>query len=247
MKTIVIFSGAGLSKESGIPTFRDSLSGLWENYNIEQVASRSGWLQDPKTILAFYAARWKNVQACEPNEAHRAIAELDRKFRVIHITQNIDDLLEKAGVRQVQHLHGRINSRKCEWHQSISGIPGDREFHCDYRVDQTAPVQLGEKCPRCGGQLRPDVVWFGEAVDMQWDYFYELAKTTDVFIGVGTSGRVEPAATLLSVFLPAKERYFIDPEPMQGLRSYKLLEGRACEHLPILTKSLIELEGGASE
>ncbi len=243
MKTIVIFSGAGLSKESGIPTFRDSLSGLWENFNIEQVASRGGWLEDPKTVLDFYAARWKNVQACEPNAAHKAIADLDRKFRVINITQNIDDLLEKAGASHVQHLHGRIHARKCEWHQSISGIPGDQEFCCDYRVDQIAPVQIGEKCPKCGGQLRPDVDWFGEAVDMKWDYYQELAQTTDVFIGVGTSGRVEPAATLLSVFLPAKERYFIDPDPMQGLRTYELLQGTACKHMPILAKSLIERLG----
>ena len=239
MKTIVIFSGAGLSKESGIPTFRDSLNGLWENYKIEEVASRAGWVRDPAPVLGFYAARWKNIQACEPNAAHLAIAELSQRFRVINITQNIDDLLERAGVSDVIHLHGRINSRKCEWHQSISGVPLDREFHCDYRVNHTAPVQLGERCPKCGGQLRPDIVWFGEAVEMQWEYFEKLAESTDFFIGVGTSGQVEPAATLLSVFLPAKERYFIDPNPPSGLTKYKLLEGAACQHMPDLVRILM--------
>ncbi|MCE2810902.1 MAG: hypothetical protein LW850_10905 [Planctomycetaceae bacterium] len=97
MKTIVIFSGAGLSKESGIPTFRDSLSGLWENFNIEQVASRGGWLEDPKTVLDFYAARWKNVQACEPNAAHKAIADLDRKFRVINILLRLPSGSNRSG------------------------------------------------------------------------------------------------------------------------------------------------------
>jgi NAD-dependent deacetylase len=239
MKTVVVFSGAGLSKESGIPTFRDSLNGLWENYRIEEVASREGWLSNPSAVLGFYAARWRNIQACEPNAAHFAIADLGRKCRVINITQNIDDLLEKAGASDVMHLHGRIQSRKCEWHRSISGIPGDTEFHCDYRIDHTAPVQLGEKCPRCGGQLRPDIVWFGEAVDMQWDYFEQLASATDVFIGVGTSGQVEPAATLLSVFLPAKERYFIDPSPPKGLDKYQVIQGAAAEEIPKLVRNLL--------
>lgn len=239
MKTVVVFSGAGLSKESGIPTFRDSLNGLWENYRIQEVASREGWVSNPSAVLGFYAARWRNIQACEPNAAHFAIADLGRHCRVINITQNIDDLFEKAGVSDVMHLHGRIQSRKCEWHRSISGIPGDTQFHCDYRIDQTAPVELGEKCPRCGGQLRPDIVWFGEAVDMQWDYFEQLASATDVFIGVGTSGQVEPAATLLSVFLPARERYFIDPSPPRGLEKYQVIQGAAAEQIPKLVKDLL--------
>ena len=238
MKTIVVFSGAGLSKESGIPTFRDSLGGLWENYSVEEVASRDGWNRDPSIVLGFYASRWETLQKCHPNAAHLAIAELGRHFHVINVTQNVDDLLERAGVSDAIHLHGRLNSRKCEWHQSIFGDPNNPEFHCDYRVEHTAPVQLGDTCPRCGGRMRPDIVWFGESVDMRWEYFEQLAKSTDVFIGVGTSGQVEPAASLLSVFRPTKEKYFIDPAPPSQVTDYKLFTGTACQHLPDLVEQL---------
>lgn len=240
MRRIVTFSGAGLSKESGIPTFRDSTDGLWHNFKVEEVATREGWLRNPAMVLQFYEARWNNVQSCEPNAAHLAIASLDHSFEVINITQNVDDLLERAGAARVMHMHGSLAFRKCEWHYSILGTEGDSEFHCDYRATQTAPVKLGELCPKCGGQLRPDVVWFGEAVDMRWNYFQTLAEETDVFIGVGTSGRVEPAASLLSVFHKAKERYFIDPEPPLGLSGYEQLKGSACTHLPRLASDLIE-------
>jgi NAD-dependent deacetylase len=239
VKTIVIFSGAGLSKESGIPTFRDSLNGLWENFRIEEVASKQGWLHSPRTVLDFYAARWTNIQACQPNAAHFACVQLENKFNVIHVTQNIDDLLERAGAKNIRHLHGQIQYRKCEWHHSISNFRYDPKFSCNYRIKHTSPVQLGELCPICDGQLRPDVVWFGEAVDMQWDFVEDLALSTDVFIGIGTSGQVEPAATLLSVFMSAKEKYFIDPAPMKGIPSYRILQGTACEQLPKLVQQLM--------
>lgn len=240
MKTIVVFSGAGLSKESGIPTFRDANDGLWHNFKIEEVASRDGWIRNPEMVLRFYEARWNNVKSCQPNAAHFAIADLDRSFHVVNITQNIDGLLERAGASHVIHLHGSIDARKCEWHRSIVGLERDPTFHCDYRVNHSSPVQIGDHCPKCGGQLRPDVVWFGEAVDMQWDYFEDLAEKTDVFIGIGTSGRVEPAASLLSVFRKAKERYFIDPEPPLGLSGYERLQGSACTWMPVLAKELSE-------
>jgi NAD-dependent deacetylase len=247
MNRIVTFSGAGLSKESGIPTFRDSKDGLWHNFRVEDVATREAWLRNPELVLQFYETRWHNVQSCEPNAAHRAIAGLDRSYEVINITQNVDDLLERAGAKQVIHLHGSLNARKCEWHHSIVGINGDSEFHCDYRASQTAPVKLGELCPKCGGQLRPDVVWFGEAVDMQWNYFQTLAGQTDVFIGVGTSGQVEPAASLLSVFRKAKKKYFIDPEPPSDLSGYERLKGTACTQMPELAHRLIERLSEADE
>lgn len=241
MKNVVIFSGAGLSKESGIPTFRDSKDGLWHNYKVEDVADQEGWKKNPEIVLQFYQHRWENIKSCEPNAAHKAIASLEGDhFNVINVTQNIDDLLERAGARNVWHLHGSINARKCEWHKSITNLDGDTIFKCDYRALHTAPVQFGEKCPMCGGQLRPDVVWFGEAVDMRGAYLEELAKVTDVFIGIGTSAQVHPAAGLLFTFRIAKEKYFIDLDPPLRLHSFTKLKGTACEHMPKVAKDLIE-------
>lgn len=241
MKNIVIFSGAGLSKESGIPTFRDSKDGLWHNYKVEDVADQEGWKKDPKIVLEFYQHRWENIRACEPNPAHYAIAELEKAgHNVINVTQNIDDLLERAGCNSVWHLHGSIHTRKCEWHKSISNLDGDTIFKCEYRCPQNEPVKLGDKCPACGGQMRPDVVWFGEAVDMKGSYLEDLAKVTDVFIGIGTSAQVSPAAGLLFTFRVAPERYFIDLDPPLRLQSYTRLKGTASEHMPKLAKELLE-------
>jgi len=206
MRKIVIFSGAGLSAESGIPTFRD-LRGLWENYRIEEVASPLGWSQNQKLVLDFYAQRFVQMQACQPNAAHHAIAQLADRFEVICITQNIDTLLEQAGVKEVWHLHGRIDYQKCEWHWEIP--PLDAEWHCNYKAEITQPTQLGDLCPKCGKQLRPDVVWFGEAVDMRVSQLYAIAPEVDIFIGVGTSAQVYPAAGLLTFFeyVPPKILY----------------------------------------
>lgn len=237
-KNVVLFSGAGLSRESGIPTFRDSTSGLWHNFRIEDVASSEGWRRDPEVVLSFYKQRLENIRRCEPNAAHVAIAQLEKNFDVFNITQNIDDLLERAGASQVRHLHGSVMYRKCEWHHSIVPASSNPRFACDYRIEQESAVSMGEKCVRCGGQMRPDVVWFGEAVDMQWDALEQLALNTDVFIGVGTSARVEPAASLLGIFSQAKERYFVDPDPPLGLQGFTILKGAAGQQLPALLNTL---------
>jgi NAD-dependent deacetylase len=234
-KYLVVFSGAGLSKESGVPTFRDAKDGLWENYRIEEVASQDGWQRDKRLVLDFYAARTRQIRACAPNEAHKAIARLQEKYHVLNITQNIDDLLERAGCEHVWHLHGSINFRKCEWHHSI----GFADFRCDFQAAQTEPVSLGETCPSCEGQLRPDIVWFGEAVDMREGYLLDLAEKTDIFIGVGTSAQVYPAAGMLNVFAPAQEKYFIDPHPPASLSGFKILTGPAGEQLPRLAQDLL--------
>lgn len=242
MKNIVIFSGAGLSKESGIPTFRDSKDGLWHNYKVEDVADIEGWKKDQKVVLEFYQHRWENIKSCEPNAAHKAIAELQdsytlgaANFNVFNITQNIDDLLERAGCNNVWHLHGSIHTRKCEHHKSI-GLGGT----CDYKCPQNEPVKLGDKCPACGGHMRPDVVWFGEAVDMKGSYLEDLAKITDIFIGIGTSAQVSPAAGILFTFRNCSEKYFIDLDPPLRLQSYTRLKGTASEHMPKLAKELID-------
>ncbi|MBE9143153.1 SIR2 family NAD-dependent protein deacylase [Planktothrix mougeotii] len=236
MKKIVIFSGAGLSAESGIPTFRGS-GGLWEGYAIEEVATPLGWQQNPQKVLDFYAQRFEQMQRCQPNAAHRAIAKLSQYFDVTCLTQNIDTLLEQAGVPNVKHLHGRIDYQKCEWHLEIPTLGA--EWQCDYKASLTQPTQLGDLCPKCGKQLRPDVVWFGEAVDM--DIAYQLADQVQIFIGVGTSATVYPAAKLLRFFnYFTPEKYFIDPHPnYEALQGYTVLEGTATEQLPPLVENLI--------
>lgn len=237
MRKIVIFSGAGLSAESGIPTFRDA-GGLWEGYRIEDVATPLGWMQNKQLVLDFYERRFLQMQECQPNAAHFAIAKLASIFDVTCITQNIDTLLELAGVKNVWHLHGRIDYHKCEWHWQIPPI--DTEWKCDYRAQITKPTQLGDRCPQCGRQLRPDVVWFGEAVDMRVDELYEIQPQVDIFIGVGTSAQVYPAANLLKFFAYTKDKYFIDPNPAyEALNDgFTVLKGKASEKMPELLELL---------
>jgi NAD-dependent deacetylase len=242
MKTIVVFSGAGLSQESGIPTFRDSKTGLWENHKIEDVASQEGWQNNKQLVLDFYKARYENCSKVEPNAAHLAIAALEKKYRVINITQNVDNLLERAGCTQVWHLHGDLYHRKCEWHKDISNLDGDTQFTCDFKIIQDKPVELGEKCPKCNGQLRPDVVWFGEAVDMRDKELFGLMNNTYAFIGCGTSAQVHPAASLLPTFnyLPKERKFFIDKSPMLRLQSWTTIQGSASEKLPELVDDLLK-------
>lgn len=235
---IVIFSGAGLSTESGIPTFRDS-GGLWEQHRIEDVASPEGWGRNKKLVLDFYAMRFIKQSECLPNPAHHAIAQLSQHHRIVNVTQNIDTLLERAGCENVWHLHGRIDMQKCEFHQSLA-FPEQYDLECDYKSLITKPIQLDELCPKCGGQLRPDIVWFGEPVEMREEYLQELIHSTEIFIGVGTSAQVYPAAGLLPMFRRTKEKYFIDPNPNYDLlEGYTVLKGSASEQLPKLTAKLL--------
>jgi len=235
---IVIFSGAGLSTESGIPTFRDS-GGLWEQHRIEDVASPEGWARNKKIVLDFYAMRFIKQTECSPNPAHHAIAELSQHHSVVNITQNIDTLLERAGCDSVWHLHGRIDYQKCEFHRSLA-FPEQYDFECDYKSQIIKPIQLGDLCPKCGGQLRPDIVWFGEPVDMREEFLMEQIRSADIFIGVGTSAQVYPAAGLLPMFRRTKEKYFIDPHPNYDLLDgYKVLKGSASEQLPKLVAKLL--------
>jgi NAD-dependent deacetylase len=239
MKTIVTFSGAGLSAESGIPTFRDS-NGLWHNHKVEDVASPDGWKRDRQTVLKFYEERAKNISAAQPNDAHKALADLQSKYRVVNITQNIDDLLERAGCKEVYHLHGSIRRKKCEFHQNITG-KFDPDFPCYYEEETQEWAKEGEKCPVCGGQMRPDVVWFGEAVDMKNFEFIELATNPETLgiIGVGKTGNVQPAASILSMFNHCTEKHFVDPNPPGRLFSWKLWVGPASKEMPKLVKKLL--------
>ena len=242
MKTIVVFSGAGLSAESGVPTFRDS-NGLWENHKVEDVAHPSGWVKDKALVIEFYRQRFEGVKKCEPNAAHKAIAKLQDKFNVVNITQNIDDLLERAGCVLVHHMHGSINKRKCEWHKSCCMLDGDTRYTCLFAEDQTEAIKLGDKCMVCGGQMRPDVVWFEEPVLFNFETVRELVKevkyNNGVFICVGTSGQVYPAASLIPLFSQVANKYIIDPNARR-IADYTLLTGKAGEKLPELAEQLLK-------
>ena len=224
---MVVFSGAGLSVESGLPTFRAS-DGLWEQHRIEDVATPDGFDRDPKRVLDFYARRFDACRAAEPNAAHRAIADLQERYEVVNLTQNVDDLLERAGCRDVRHLHGSLFRRRCS--------------RCEYAADQSAPVRLGDTCPTCGAQLRPDVVWFGEAVRMpaRTDVLRmvgRMVRNLGVFVCVGTSLRVFPAARLVTAFRRVRRKYFIDPEPLRP-PGFTPLHGKAAEQMVRLATSL---------
>lgn len=197
--SICIFSGAGMSAESGISTFRDS-NGLWENYSIEEVATPQAWAKDPDLVTDFYNARRKNVLSAQPNDAHIAIAALESQASVQIITQNIDDLHERAGSTKTLHLHGNIRMSKS------SGPNQEKEFYPIEGSDLTNK----DLCPD-GFRLRPHVVWFGEAVPAYEEAAVLLSKA-DILIVVGTSLQVYPAAGLIHFAENAQARFIIDPK-----------------------------------
>jgi NAD-dependent deacetylase len=244
MRTIVVFSGAGLSTESGIPTFRGP-DGLWENHKVEDVADHAAWWKNKEMVLRFYAERWEKYHDCKPNEAHKAFARLEERFHVQHITQNIDSLLEQAGCKNVRHLHGRLDQAKCERHRDITNLDGDTNFTCTFKTRLREPIKMGETCPLCNGQMRPDVVFFGEAVDMPYDMMRGYVETVKyhngVFICCGTSVQVYPAGYLVSFFSQVKNKYIVDIKP-QKVADYVLVEGKASEKLPELADQLLTMD-----
>ena len=194
----MIFSGAGMSAESGISTFRDS-GGLWEKYAIEDVATPEAWHKNPDLVTDFYNQRRKQIIETEPNLAHRIIAELEKSHEVIVITQNIDDLHERAGSTNVLHLHGNIRFSKS------SGPNQEKEY---YPIDGWK-LDSDDVCPN-GYRLRPHVVWFGEDVPM-YDKAVKEIELADVFIVIGTSLQVYPAAGLIHYASRNAVKWIIDP------------------------------------
>ena len=196
MNKLVVLSGAGISKESGIPTFRDN-DGLWKTYRFEEVASPNAWRRDPQLVLDFYNFRRKAVIKAKPNEAHLGLKRLEDFFDVKIITQNVDDLHERAGSNNILHLHGEIRkARSTKDERIIVDIAGDE-------------LNLGDKCS-LGSQLRPHIVWFGEAVPAISDAI-EIVKSADIFLVIGTGLQVYPAAGLVD-YVPANaKKYLIDP------------------------------------
>lgn len=195
-KKIVVLSGAGISAESGIPTFRAS-DGLWENHRIEDVATPEAWKRNPTLVQDFYNQRRKQALSVQPNAGHRALVTLEEKFDVTVITQNVDNLHEKAGSSTVIHLHGELFKSRSTVDESLV-----------YDIEGWE-IETGAVCAK-GSPLRPHIVWFGEAVPMM-DIALEIADQADIFIVVGTSLNVYPAAGLVYGVRDGVPVYVVDP------------------------------------
>ena len=227
MKKVVIFSGSGMSAESGISTFRDS-GGLWEQYRIEDVATPEAWKRDPATVQEFYNLRRKQIIECQPNKAHVLIARLEEKYDVTVITQNIDDLHERAGSSDVLHLHGNIRLSKS------SGPNAEKAY---FPIDGWE-LKTTDRCPD-GYALRPHVVWFGEEVPMYEVAMHSIAEA-DIFVVVGTSLQVYPAAGLIHYAINAESRYLIDPnaEELNVPSSFRVIARNAVDGMIELIQEL---------
>ena len=197
MKRIAVLTGAGISAESGIKTFRDS-NGLWEDHDVMEVASPQGWTKNRKLVLDFYNARRAQLKECQPNQGHMDLVKLEEKFHVDIITQNVDNLHEKAGSKNILHLHGELTK--------VRSL-GNPAIVYDWEDD----LNEGDKCEE-GHQLRPHIVWFGEMVPML-ESAVQFVNQADIVIIIGTSMQVYPAASLVGYALPGAEIYYIDPAP----------------------------------
>lgn len=197
---IVVLSGAGVSAESGLKTFRGN-NGLWEGYRVEEVATPEAWRANPNMVQEFYNHRRKACQEAVPNGAHKAIASLEKNYEVIVITQNVDDLHERAGSSFVLHLHGELmKSRSTVDAKLVYPIKGDR-------------IEMGELCEK-GSQLRPHIVWFGESVPLM-EQAIHLIRDADIILVIGTSLMVYPAAGLMHYAPNGSKLYLIDPNAME--------------------------------
>ncbi len=223
-KRVGILTGAGISAESGLATFRDN-HGLWENYNVEDVATPQGWQKDIGLVLEFYNKRREEVMSAEPNAAHIAIAELEHHFDVSVITQNVDDLHERADSKNVLHVHGEIMKSRStgtgKIYPTINGL-----------------INKGDTCEE-GYQLRPHVVWFGE------DIFYNaevisIIKQTDIVLVIGTSLSVHPFSSLLEKARYRAVKIIINKDLPEKLpRGYKFIDGNAADLVPIICRKII--------
>ncbi len=226
MKHLVVLTGAGISAESGLKTFRDS-DGLWEGYNVYDVASPMGWAKDPQLVLDFYNMRRHDVINAQPNKAHQLLAQLEQHFAVTIITQNIDDLHERAGSKNILHLHGEIT--KCR-----SVLDYNKRY--DYKND----IKVGDLAPD-GGQLRPHIVWFGEDVPAM-EQAVAIAMTAEIFIVVGTSLQVYPAASVLHYLPKYCSKYVVDKSiPTIADGNFKAIEQPATIGMEQLYDELITM------
>lgn len=206
-KKMVVLTGAGISAESGIPTFRGS-NGLWEGHDVTQVASPQGWARDRALVLEFYNQRRRQMVQCQPNAGHEALVELEQYFDVQIITQNIDDLHERAGSSKIMHLHGEILYARSTLDPTLL-----------YLLDGGKDINIGDKCAR-GSQLRPHIVWFGEDVPL-FPEAVKLSREADIFLVVGTSLVVYPANTLVTYASNSTPVYIIDPNKPDIVKDYR--------------------------
>lgn len=225
MKHVVVFTGAGVSAESGLKTFRDA-DGLWENHAIEDVATPEAFHANPELVLRFYNERRKQLLECFPNDAHVAIAELEKKYKVTVVTQNVDDLHERAGSSNVIHLHGELMKVRSTAYPELI-----------YKLDSWE-LKLGDNCEK-GFQLRPHIVWFGEQVPMM-DKAIEVVEQADVFLVVGTSLQVYPAAGLVHYANKAIQKYLIDPksELPYGANDFTLVRSTATDGVRMVLEGI---------
>ncbi len=227
MKRIVILSGAGMSAESGLKTFRDS-DGLWENHNVYDVATPEAFARDPELVLNFYNERRLQVLEAEPNKAHLALADLEKHFHVTIITQNIDNLHERAGSTRVLHLHGEIDLARSSIDASLI-----------YPLNGSQ-INIGDTCEK-GSQLRPHIVWFGEPVPMIEEAI-PIVELADILMVIGTSLAVYPAAGLVNYAPHFADKFYIDPNGMDGvnIHNFNVIAKKAGDGVPELVMRLLE-------
>ena len=225
---IVVLTGAGMSAESGIATFRDT-DGLWENHRVEDVATPEGFRINPELVLEFYNQRRKELLGTKPNNGHLGLAELEKEYDVTIVTQNVDNLHEQAGSSDVVHLHGELMKSRSSRDPSII-----------YEMDKdNVEIKIGDMC-ELGSQLRPDIVWFGEAVPMI-ETAAKVVQKADIVVIIGTSLNVYPAAGLVDFAKTGTPIYLIDPKDVRGSRrNITHIQKGASEGVKELTKILME-------
>ena len=229
-KNLVILSGAGMSAESGISTFRDA-GGLWDKYPVMQVASAEGYVRDPELVINFYNERRKQLLDVEPNAGHIGLAELEKDFNVTVVTQNVDNLHERAGSTRIIHLHGEL-TKVCS-----SRDPYNPRYVKELKPEEYE-VKMGDKAGD-GSQLRPFIVWFGEAVP-EIETAVDYVEKADIFVIIGTSMNVYPAAGLLNYVPRTAEVYLIDPKPVDthSMRQIHIIQKGSSEGVKELKKLL---------
>ena len=226
MKKLVILSGAGMSAESGIRTFREA-GGLWEEYDVTEVASPMGWAKDRELVLRFYNERRRQLETCKPNAGHYGVAALEKHFDVHVITQNIDNLHERAGSSRVLHLHGELTKARSVAYPELIYDIGYKD------------IKVGDLCER-GAQLRPHIVWFGEPVPMM-DEAVRISSTADIFVVIGSSLNVYPAAGLIEYAPPKASLWLIDTNEVYVPERLKVevIREKASAGVAIMTKRLL--------
>ncbi len=226
-KKVVVFTGAGMSADSGVSTFRDA-DGLWEQHRIEDVCTPEAWVRNPQLVLDFYNARRAQLDTVEPNAGHRAVAELEQWFeQVVVVTQNVDDLHERAGSKHIIHLHGELRKARSERNPNLI-------------VPAPGPTHLGDKAPD-GAQLRPHIVFFGEAVP-EYERALAEVRDADLFLVIGTSLAVYPAAGLIYQLRADVPVWLIDPKPARVTipNPLTVVAQGAAQGVPPLVKQLAE-------